>query len=230
MLNQAELDALAEFDTPTICNAIEAVAPERRGWGYTVEPFFVIDRGARPIVGYARTATIRSSQPSGRTPEADSASRVAYYRHIDEGDEPTITVIQDIDAHIGFGAWWGEVHSNVHKGLGSIGVITNGSIRDLDDWAEGFQALAGSVAPSHAWVHAVEYAIPVTVHGMQVAPGDLIHADVHGAVVIPHEHARDIPSVVARLMNAEATLIKAARADGFCADVYEQLINTVGSH
>ncbi len=230
MLNQAELDALADFDTPTICNAIEAVAPQRRGWGYTTDPFFVIDRAARPIVGYARTATIRSSQPSGRTPEADSASRIAYYQHVDEGDEPTITVIQDIDPHVGFGAWWGEVHSNVHKGFGSIGVVTNGSIRDLDDWADNFQALAGSVAPSHGWVHAVEYAIPVTVHGMRVVPGDLIHADVHGAVVIPDEHARELPSVVAGLMEQESTLIRASQADGFSADVYEKLINPFGPH
>jgi len=230
MLNQSELGALAEIDTPTICNAIEAVAPERRGWGYTVEPFFVLDRSARPIVGYARTATIRASQPSSRTPEEDAASRINYYRHIDEGDEPTITVIEDVDAHIGFGAWWGEVHSNVHKGLGSIGVVTNGSIRDLDDWADGFQALAGSVATSHAWVHEVEYAIPVTVHGMRVTPGDLIHADVHGAVVIPHDVARDIPAVVARLMDEESKLITASQADGFSADVYEQLIKTFGPH
>ena len=127
MLDQQALDALAQFDTPTICNAIEVVAPERRGWGYTVAPFFVLDRSARPIVGYARTATIRASQPSGRAPEAASASRNGYYRYIDEGDKPTVTVIEDIDAHVGYGAWWGEVHSNVHKGLGSLGVVTNGS-------------------------------------------------------------------------------------------------------
>lgn len=230
MLDQSELDDLADIDTPTICNAMEVVAPERRGWGYTVSPFFVLDRSARPIVGYARTATIRASQPSGRDPEVDTASRIAYYRHIDEGDEPTITVIEDIDAHVGFGTWWGEVHSNVHKGLGSLGVITNGSIRDLDDWADGFQALAGSVATSHAWVHEVEYAIPVTVHGMRVMPGDLVHADVHGAIVIPHDVARDIPGVVQHQMEAESTLIAASQDDGFSADVYEQLINTFGPH
>ncbi len=230
MLNQNELDALAEFDTPTICNAIEAAAPERRGWGYTVSPFFVLDRTTRPMVGYARTATIRASQPSSRSQEADSVSRIAYYKHIDEGDEATVTVIEDIDAHVGFGAWWGEVHSNVHKGLGSLGVITNGSIRDLDDWADGFQALAGSVATSHAWVHEVEYAIPVTVHGMRVSPGDLIHADVHGAVVIPHDVARDIPGVVADQMEMESVLIGASQAEGFSAEVYERLVNSFGPH
>ncbi|MCP3937691.1 MAG: RraA family protein [Actinomycetia bacterium] len=230
MLDQNELDGLAGFDTPTICNAIEVLAPERRGWGYTVSPFFVLDRSAPPMVGYARTATIRASQPTGRSPEADRASRIAYYKHIDEGDEPTITVIEDIDAHVGFGAWWGEVHSNVHKGLGSLGVITNGSIRDVDDWADGFQALAGSLSPSHAWVHEVEYAIPVTVHGMAVSPGDLIHADVHGAVVVPDAIARDIPEVLADLIEKESTLITASQAEGFSAEVYERLINSFGPH
>ena len=67
--------------------------------------------------------------------------------------QPTITVIQDLDPEPGFGAFWGEVNTAVHKGLGVLGCITNGSIRDLDMIATDFQLLAGMVAPSHAWVH-----------------------------------------------------------------------------
>src|SRR5262245_50782601 len=76
----------------------------------------------------------------------------------------------------GYGAFWGEVQTNVHKALGCLGAVTNGSIRDLAGIAEGFQMLAGSIAPSHAYVHVVEFGISVTIHSMQVRSGDLIHA------------------------------------------------------
>jgi len=77
------------------------------------------------------------------------------------------------------------VQSNVHKALGCLGVITDGSIRDIPQWADGFQALAGSIGPSHAWVHAESFGGEVRVAGMTVRSDDLIHADRHGAIVIP---------------------------------------------
>ena len=95
-------------------------------------------------------------------------------------------VIQDLDgADVGFGAFWGEVQSAVHKGLGLLGVVTDGCIRDIDQWAPGFQALAGSIMPSHAHVHLADFGKEVRVAGMLVRSGDIVHADRHGAVTIP---------------------------------------------
>ncbi len=94
---------------------------------------------------------------------------------------------------MGYGAFWGEVQSAVHKALGCVGVITDGSIRDIPQWAPGFQALAGSIGPSHAWVHAESFGGEVRVAGMTVRSGDLIHADRHGAVVIPFDVAAKLP-------------------------------------
>ena len=210
-----ELETLRGFDTPTICNAIEIIVPERRAEGFTTEPFICHDPSLPPMVGYARTAKIRATTPSGRNKVDDMAMRVDYFKHIAEGPGPTVTVIEDIDEPVGFGAHWGEVNSNLHKGLGSVGVVTNGSIRDVDMWAEGFGALAGSLSPSHGWVHVVEYAIPVEVHGMVVAPGDIVHADRHGAVVIPDSAVSAIKSTVDRLEKAEARLIGPAQQPEF---------------
>ena len=94
-------------------------------------------------------------------------------------------MIQDLDDIVGFGAFWGEVQTNIHKALGCLGTITNGSIRDIPQVAPGFQMLAGSIAPSHAFVHVVDFGTNVNIHGMAVKSGDLIHADRHGAVVVP---------------------------------------------
>ncbi len=210
-----ELATLREFDTPTICNAIEVIAPERRLEGFTTRPFICHDPSLPPMVGYARTAKIMATQPSGRNKPDDLETRIGYFRHIAEPPAPTVTVIEDIDDPVGFGAHWGEVNSNLHKGLGSVGVVTNGSIRDVDMWAEGFGALAGSLSPSHGWVHVVEYGSPVEVHGMAVIPGDIIHADCHGAVVVPEAAVSVIKDTVERLEKAEARLIGPSQQPGF---------------
>ena len=216
------LAQLRELDTPTVCNALEIVAPDRRGHGYSTTPFFAPRPGLASIVGYARTGKIRAQTPPTADTEALTRIRLAYYEHIGSAPGPTITVIEDIDDHPGYGAWWGEVNTNVHKGLGSLGVITNGSIRDLPDSAEGFQLLAGIPGPSHAWVRVEEFNVPVQVHGMHVEPGDLIHADQHGAVVIPIDVADQVPQAAADIAAKEAVLITASQQPGFsAATIYE---------
>jgi regulator of RNase E activity RraA len=224
------LAAQGELDTPTICNALEVVAPERRSWGYTTTPLVCPWPDLPPIVGYARTARVSALHPSGRSAAVDRGARIAYYRHIAEGPGPTITVIEDIDPEPGYGAWWGEVNSNVHKGLGSLGVITNGSIRDIADWADGFQALAGSIGPSHAHVHVVDHGEAVTVAGMHVRPGDLVHADRHGAVVIPSDVAARLSSAAAEIAAAERRLIDASQADDFDVEVLTRLLGGGEGH
>ncbi|MEY9758479.1 hypothetical protein ABIE73_005874 [Bradyrhizobium yuanmingense] len=158
------LEALGRYDTPTICNAMEIVAPERRLIGYTTKQLVCPFPDLPPIVGYARTVTIRSVLKSSLPAEEQSKRRIAYYEYVGTGHGPRISVIQDIDGpDVGYGAFWGEVQSNVHKALGCLGVITDGSIRDIPQWAPGFQALAGSIGPSHAWVHAESFGGEVRV-------------------------------------------------------------------
>ena len=208
----AQLEAL---DTPTVCNALEVLVPERRGYRYTTKPLVCTRPGLGSMVGIARTATIRAAHPSDvRGSEARQLSD-AYYAYIDEGEKPAIIVIQDLDDERGYGSFWGEVNSNIHKGLGCKGLITDGSVRDLPDIADGFQMLADRVGPSHAYVHVVDYARPITVAGMRVIDGDIIHADQHGAVVIPQDTAARVPEVAANIARRERVIIEAAQQDGF---------------
>jgi regulator of RNase E activity RraA len=227
---QEILDALRDLDTPTVCNALEVVAPTRRGSGYTVSPLVCAHPDLPPVVGYARTATIRAMQPSGLDGTAARQARLAYYRHVAEGPGPTVTVIEDLDPLPGYGAWWGEVNTHVHRGLGSLGVVTNGSIRDLDVCAEGYQLLAGSVGPSHAHVHVVEIGVTVTVAGLSVSPGDLVHADRHGAVTIPLDVAAQVPAAAEDLARAESVLIEASRQPGFGIADLERILGGGAGH
>ena len=214
-LTAEQLDALRALDTPTVCNAIEMLVPERQGLGFTIDPLFCSRPHLPPMVGYARTAKIKASKPSTLGAEETKRLRLEYYRHVDAGPKPSVIVIEDIDEKPAFGSFWGEVQSNVHKGLGALGVVTNGTVRDLVDSAEGFQFMAATPGPSHAYVHVVEYAVEVTVAGMTVKPGDLIHADLHGAVVVPLEIATQIPGAAALIARREAVIIGAARQPGY---------------
>jgi regulator of RNase E activity RraA len=107
------------------------------------------------------------------------------------------------------------VQSTVHKALGLLGVVTDGCIRDIPQWAAGFQALAGSIAPSHGHVHLADFGKEVRVAGMLVRSGDLIHADRHGAVVIPEAAAAKIPAACDLLTRKEAAILDVARKPGF---------------
>lgn len=213
-LSQKDLDALAEYDTPTICNALEVVAPERRATGFTVRSMHCLRPKRKPIVGYARTATIRAMSP--HTGPNVTGIRADYYDYVENGGPaPAITVIQDLDDIPGFGAFWGEVNTNIHKALGCLGCITNGSMRDLPDCAEGFQLLAAEIVPSHAHVNITDFKKQVTVCGMIVSDGDLIHADQHGAVVVPKRVAKEVPEAADLIARREAVILAACKEDGF---------------
>ncbi|MGE0311513.1 MAG: RraA family protein [Lautropia sp.] len=222
-------DALArlrQWDTPTICNALELVAPHRRAVGFTVEHLYCRGPEYPPMVGIAKTATLRAVAPSTRTPEQSAAHRIAYYEYVADARLPTVSVVQDLDPHPGFGAMWGEVNTAIHQGLGCLGVVTNGSIRDLDQCAPGFQLLAGKVGPSHAHAHVVDFGCDVNVFGMAVADGDIVHADRHGAVVVPRDVLAQIPQAVDLLVRREAVLLEQARAPGFDIAKLREAIRT----
>jgi regulator of RNase E activity RraA len=217
--------ALIAVDTPTICNALEAITGSRTTEGFTQTPVVCARPEMPAVVGYARTAVIRCSAPSTTPAPELRQRRLAYYGHMASGDGPRIAVIEDRDERAGLGAFWGEVNVAIHKGLGLAGVLTNGSIRDLGAIDDGFQLLAGSVMPSHAFVHVESFGEPVTVFGLPIAHDDLIHMDRHGAVRIPHEMLAALPAAIDLVTRKEQPMLAAARAPGFTV---EKLITAWG--
>lgn len=216
MIDAALLEKLRAIDTPTICNALEIIAPERRLTGFTTRQLVCPFPDMPSIVGYAKTATIRATHAHELNPVDAREQRIAYYDYVASQPAPGISVIQDLDGtDVGFGAFWGEVQSTVHKALGLLGVITDGCIRDIPQWAPGFQALAGSIAPSHGHVHLAGFGQEIRVAGMLVRSNDLIHADRHGAVVIPAAVAAKIPAACDLLTRKEAAILDEARKPGF---------------
>jgi regulator of RNase E activity RraA len=209
------LALLRRHDTPTICNALEHVMGGRTAEGFTKTPVVCADVSLPPIVGFARTARIRASSPAQKPAAEVRALRMAYYEYAVSGEGPNVVVIEDTDWPHCIGGFWGEMQVAQHKGLGIAGTLTNGVLRDLGMLDPGYQVIAGSVGPSHAFVHVTDIDIPVTVFGMQVKPDDLIHADRHGGVVIPTALIEKMPAAIDVTIRKEQPILKAARAPGF---------------
>jgi regulator of RNase E activity RraA len=210
MVSESQFAFLRSIDTPTVCNLIEIVAPERRGAGYTVQHLHCPFPDLPPMVGFAKTVTIRARDAvSG---PSYMAKRMDYLDYVAAAPQPSVVLIQDLDEPAGYGAFWGEVQTNVHKALGCLGTVTNGSVRDIPAVALDFQMLAGSLGPSHAYVHVVEFGIAVNLHGMAAQSGDLIHADRHGAVIVPVDKIDAMHGALDGLMKQEQRIIAAAKS------------------
>ncbi len=213
-LGNDDVAFLESMDTPTVCNVIEIVAPERRGHGYTTRHLHCAFPDLPSKVAFAKTVTIRAKDPVPLGGGSYMQKRFDYLDYVASQPNPSWMVVQDLDDPAGYGAFWGEVQSTVHKALGCRGVVTNGCVRDIPMIAAGFQMLAGSIAPSHAFVHVVDFGGEVTVHGMAVKSGDLIHADRHGAVVVPMDKISAMRGALDSLAKTEARIVEAARASG----------------
>ena len=215
MDTQSLFEQLRKFDTPTICNALEIAVGGRFTTGFTRQRLIACNPKLPPIVGYARTVTVRCSVPFD--PAGRKERLQAYYDYLAQDPRPTVSVVQDVDSQPGLGAFWGEVNTNVHWGLGCVGAITNGSMRDLDMMHPQFQCLAATLSPSHAYIQVVDFGKQVDVLGMAVNSGDIVHADYHGAVVIPVAALEKLPAAIDLMARKEKVILDAARAPGFDA-------------
>lgn len=220
----ADLETLKQWDTPTICNGLEIIAPERRAIGFTVEQMVAADRSLPPIVGLARVGMIRAKE----APRGAVANRTDWYDYVEQAELPTIVVLQDLDDRPGYGAWWGEVHTAVHKALGALGCVTNGSFRDLDMLAPGFQIVGGRIGPSHSHVHMVDFGKPVDIFGMNVVHDDVIHADFHGAVVIPADAVKKLPAAIDLCTRREKVILDLCASPDFSAAKLRQAVKQAG--
>src|SRR5690242_10675906 len=204
---------LRKFDTPTIANAVEVALGVRQTAGFTRSRMIAAFPKLPPIVGFARTAMIRCSVPF------DGAARkqklFGYYEYVAQGDQPTVSVVQDVDSLRGLGAFWGEVNTNVHWGLGCVGAVTDGSMRDLEMMCPQFQCIAAVVAPSHGFVQVVDFGSQVDILGMAVSTNDIVHADHHGAIVIPKAALEKVPAAIDLMTRREKVILDAARSPGF---------------
>lgn len=186
-LSHSDLLALKRWNTPTLYNGWEQITDHDRTGGFVNREEthdFMPQMG--PMVGYAVTAVFEPSNPEH--PENNPDAWVQYREYLAAVPGPKIVVTQDLDQPETVGTYWGEVNANVCRSLGCVGCIQDGAIRDVDEMTNaGFKALARRLCVSHAYSHPVRWNCEVEVYGVKVKPGQLIHADKHGFLVIPEE-------------------------------------------
>jgi regulator of RNase E activity RraA len=220
-LDIAEVMMLRRFTSPTIANAMERLGVTLRQSVYTNASIRCLFPELGAVVGYACTATILSAQPAS---DPRRVWRTEYWEYTQQAPSPKLTVVQDLSEVPG-GAYWGEVNANIHRALGSQGVITNGTVRDIEEVQRlGFHFFASGVQVSHGHAHLEDFNRPVKVFDILVHPGDLIHADRHGAVVIPEEIAERVAEAALQIEADEKPMISVCQSPGFSIAELDKLI------
>jgi 4-hydroxy-4-methyl-2-oxoglutarate aldolase len=222
MLSDSELNALARYNTPTISNAIELFNVRPRHLGFLPHTIRCLLPDLGPIVGYAVTSRTRASNPEPTETLTDLTAD--YLRYVAAQPGRKIAVGWDLDMPPGLGAQFGEVNSAIHKKLGCVGHITSGCPRDLDEVeALGFQLFGLNPCVSHAYVRLVDFGSTVVIEGVEIHPGDLIHADNHGVCLVPHEVAPKLAAACVEIESRERPLLELCRSDNFSLEEYLEI-------
>jgi 4-hydroxy-4-methyl-2-oxoglutarate aldolase len=217
-----EIQALKRYSSPTLANAIELFDLRPRNAGFMSPEIQCILPDLGVMIGFASTATIRAEHPASGPHQV---SRYEYWKSVLRVPAPRVAVIQDLDQPAAVGSFWGEVNGNIHRALGCVGTVTNGGVRDLDEVRSlGFHLFASRVVVSHAYIHLAEIGIPVKVGGVVVNPGDLIHADQHGVLIVPTQIVRDLPEAVKKVETKERTVIDLCQAESFSIERLKELL------
>jgi 4-hydroxy-4-methyl-2-oxoglutarate aldolase len=208
-LSAETLAALIRFDTPTVCNAIELFEVRPRNTGFMNASIKACFPAMPPMVGYAVTSTFRSmSPPRAGDVYASMSQQIESFAHL---PGPPVMVYQDIDEPV-VSATFGEVMCSVYKAFGAKGLITSGAGRDLEQVEKiGFPTFTSGAICAHGYCHTLAVNIPVTVGGICIYPGDLIHGDLNGVSTIPHEIASEVPQVCEELAAAEKVILDYCR-------------------
>jgi 4-hydroxy-4-methyl-2-oxoglutarate aldolase len=226
-LTQAQLDQLGHLDSSAVANAIERFDVRLRNSGFADSRVHCIFEDHPPIVGYAATVRVRTSEPP--------MEGHAYYYRVDWLDHllsippPRILLLEDLDEPPGLGSFIGDVHANILVALGCVGVVTNGAVRNVSAArAINLQMFACNLSVSHAFAHIVDFGKDVVVGHMHVRPGDLIHGDRHGVQTVPNEIAPKIPAVAREMIDQEQKIIELCRSANFTLEKLRAEVSALG--
>ncbi|MCA9080237.1 MAG: RraA family protein [Planctomycetaceae bacterium] len=209
------LAQLAKYDTPTVCNVIELFDVRPRNVGYMNDSIRCCFPKLPPMVGFALTSTFRSMAPPRSADVYGSLSD--QVERFAELPGPPVLVFQDLDEPT-TSATFGEVMCTIYKNFGSAGLITSGAGRDLDQVAVlDYPVFTNGTICSHGYCHIPQINVPVTVGGVSIDPGVLLHGDVNGVTTIPVEIASEIPDACQELMAAEQVVLDYCRGTGITA-------------
>ena len=223
---KAMLEKLKRFDTPSITNVVATYPgdplclglyePWRQNW-YTDTSIHCIYPELGRTVGYA--VTVVYSLPN---PHFQRLSIVDLLDAIDKSKKPVIVVIkQDFPPEIlpKVGLCGGQM-TTAFKACGAVGVVTNGPSRDVDEIRPmKFQYMMSGVTPGHGEFSISAINVPVSVAGMDVVPGDIIHMDENGACKFPADKLAAVCNNIGPFLKVEEDRVKAVKAAKTIAEI-----------
>jgi regulator of RNase E activity RraA len=208
---------LGALDSYIVADAIDSMRVRMQNDGSSGPGVTCRTEDLPPMVGTALTLKVRASDPPMKP--AFYLEHPDWWELLEESPDPRVLVIEDVDASPGHGSLVGPVHACIIKALGFVGVVTNGAIRGGPRFAEiGMGVFSGNLSPSHGFCHVVEMGKPVTVAGVRIETGDIVHGDRDGFVRLPKDLAAKIPQVAARLNERERSICEFCNGAGFARE------------
>ncbi len=211
-ISQTTLDKLATFDTPTICNIIELFNVRPRNTGYMDGRIKCNFPDFPPMVGFALPTAFRSD-----TPPAGGGAYGSIQAQLEQFADlpgPPVVVFQDLDDPP-VAAVFGEVMCSTYQAYGSVGLVTNGGGRDLDQVRDiKYPVFTGSTICSHGYCHMLHIGVPCRVGGLMVNKGDLLHGDANGVTNIPLDIVTDVAEIGDEFVASEAIMLDYVKAPG----------------
>ena len=211
MIAPDTLAKLAKYDTPTICNVIELFNIRPRNQGYMNASIRCDFPELPPMVGFAATASFRSDAPPvGGDAYGSIGAQLEQFADI---PGPPIVVFQDLDDPA-VSATFGEVMCSTYQAYGSVGLITSGAGRDMEQVrALKYPVFTGSTICSHAYCHMLHLGLPVRVGGLMVNQGELLHGDANGVTNLPVEIAAEVADICEEFLAAEEIMLRYVRGE-----------------
>ena len=211
-ISKETLQKLTQYDTPTICNAIELFEFQPATAGFMDGRIRSVFPELPPMVGFACTAAFRSSAPpSGADAYGSLPQQLEKFAGL---SGPAVMVFQDLDDPP-VAATFGEVMCTAYKTFGSAGLVTSGGGRDLlQVRALNYPVFTGSTICAHGYCHILQIGSTVRVGGLTVNHGDLLHGDANGVTKIPLEIANEVPDVAAEVIIGEKVVLDYMRGSG----------------
>jgi 4-hydroxy-4-methyl-2-oxoglutarate aldolase len=224
-LTPEQLDELRQLSTCVTASAIEPLGVRLYNTGFADSSIRCQFPHLPPVLGYATTARIRCQDPPMGGNRYSYYDRSDWWKHILTIPAPRVVVIEDIDERRGVGAFVGVVHAHILAALGCVALVTDGAVRDIPGiQPTGFQLFASNVAVSHAYSHIFDFGGTVHVGGLEVAPGDLVHGDLHGVQTIPLEVADKVPAVARDILKRRKRLIDLCSSADFSVEKLQKLM------
>ena len=210
------LEYLKTVDTPTLSNAIELLNVRKRNEGFAPLQLRCLFPELGRMCGHAVTAqveTVTQANPD------DRSMWLRLYEAIAEAPKPSVVVFQELGGQPDFAAHAGEIMCSVFARLGAIGLVSDCAVRDIPEVrALGFHYFARGAAASHAYIQIVRLQVPVQALGLPILPGDLVHGDENGLLVVPREGRDRLPPAVDAVRKKEGDLLELVRGPSFSLD------------